>query len=109
MNVLDSLTEKNIESLSQEEMRGLLKQIRDEIDLIDDSIVELLDYRADKYKKLSSLKQQLNNYSPLREKEIIERIAGSGKSNLNSKDLVQIFERIIDVSRAIQKKNRNKN
>ena len=110
MNVLDSLTELNIESLSKEEKRELLKQIRDEIDSIDDSLVELLNYRAAKYEILSTLKQQLflNNYSPQREKEIIERIANNKKSNLNSKDLMRIFERIIDVSRAIQKKTRNK-
>lgn len=110
MNVLDSLTELNFESLSKEEKRELLKQIRDEIDSIDDSLAELLNYRAAKYEILSTLKQQLvlNNYSPQREKEIIERIANNKKSNLNSKDLMQIFERIIDVSRAIQKKNRNK-
>jgi chorismate mutase len=111
MNVLDSLTELNIESLSKEEKRELLKQIRDEIDSIDDSLVELLNYRAAKYEILSTLKQQLvlNNYSPQREKEIIKRIVKSRKSNLSAKDLVQIFERIIDVSRAIQKKYRNKN
>ena len=111
MNVLDSLTELNIESLSKEEKRELLKQIRDEIDSIDDSLAELLNYRAAKYKILSTLKQQLvlNNYSPQREKEIIERIANNKKSNLNSKELMRIFERIIDVSRAIQKKIRNKN
>jgi len=111
MNVLDSLTELNIESLSNEEKRELLKQIRDEIDLIDDSLVELLNYRAAKYENLSKLKQQLvlSNYSPQREKVIIERISNNSKSNLSPKDLIQIFERIIDVSRAIQKKDRNKN
>ena len=110
MNVLNSLTELNIESLSKEEKRELLKQIRDEIDSIDDSLAELLNYRAAKYEILSTLKQQLvlNNYSPQREKEIIKRIVKSRKSNLSPKDLVQIFERIIDVSRAIQKKYRNK-
>jgi chorismate mutase len=111
MNVLESITELNIESLSKEEKRELLKQIRDEIDSIDDSLAELLNYRAAKYQNLSALKQQLvlENYSPKREKEIIERITNSSKSYLSSKDLKQIFERIIDVSRAIQKKDRNKN
>jgi len=111
MNVLDSLTQLNIETLSNEEKRELLKQIRDEIDSIDDSLAELLNYRAAKYDIMSTLKQQLdlNNYSPQREKEVIERIGNSNKSNLSSKDLMQIFERIIDVSRAIQKKVRNKN
>lgn len=111
MNVLDSLTELNIESLSKEEKRELLTQIRDEIDSIDDSLAEILNYRATKYDILSTLKLELdlNNYSPKREKEIIERIGKSNKTNLSSKDLMQIFERIIDVSRAIQKKVRNRN
>ncbi len=111
MNVLDSLAQLNIETLSNEEKRELLKQIRDEIDSIDYSLAELLNYRATKYDILSTLKQQLdlNNYSPQREKEVIERIGNSNKSNLSSKDLMQIFERIIDVSKAVQKKVRNKN
>ncbi len=111
MNVIDSLTELNFEVLSKEEKREMLIQIRDEIDSIDDSLAELLNYRAAKYEILSTLKQQLhlNNYSPQREKEIIERIGNSNKSNLSSKDLMQIFERIIDDSRAIQKRVRNKN
>ena len=111
MNVVESLTKINIESLSTLEKRELLKQIRYEIDMIDDSLVELLNYRVAKYETLSKLKQQLNlnNYSPQREKEIFNRISRSGKSNLSSKDLIKIFERIIDVSRAIQKRLRNKN
>jgi len=111
MNVLGSLTKLNIETLSDEEKRELLKQIRDEIDSIDDSLAELLNYRAAKYDIVSNLKQQLdlNNYSPQREKAIIKRIGNSNKSNLSSKDLMQIFERIIDVSRAIQKRIRNNN
>ncbi|RKY93046.1 MAG: hypothetical protein DRQ13_09870, partial [Ignavibacteriae bacterium] len=65
MNVLGSLTKLNIETLSDEEKRELLKQIRDEIDSIDDSLAELLNYRAAKYDIVSNLKQQLdlNNYS----------------------------------------------
>ena len=111
MNVLDSLAQLNIETLSYKEKRELLKQIRDEIDSIDNSLAELLDYRATKYDILSTLKQQLdlNNYSPQREKEIITRIGNSNKTNLSPKDLMRIFERIIDVSRAIQNKVRNRN
>lgn len=111
MDAVDSLTEINIKSLCEEEKRKRLKQIRTEIDLIDDSLVELLNYRAKKYEAISTLKQQLNlnNYSPQREKEIIDRISKSDNSKLSSKDLIKIFERIIDVSRAIQKRVRDKN
>ena len=106
MNALDTLTEINVGQFSAEEKIELLNQIRKEIDSVDDSLIELLNFRAEKYEILSLLKKQLdmNNYSPEREKEIIERIKNTGKENISSKDLLQIFERIIDVSRAIQKR-----
>jgi chorismate mutase len=106
MNALDTLTEINVGQFSAEEKIELLNQIRKEIDSVDDSLIELLNFRAGKYEILSMLKKQLdmNNYSPEREKEIIERIKNTGKENISSKDLSQIFERIIDVSRAIQKR-----
>ena len=110
MNVIDSLTEINIETLSVEEKKELLEQIRAEIDAIDDSLIELLNYRAGKYELLSLLKQLLNlpNYSPEREKEILRRVGKNSKDNLTSNELRSIFERIIDVSRAIQKRIRLK-
>lgn len=106
MNATDTLTDLNIEQISTAEKIEMLKQIRNEIDSIDDSLLELLNNRAGKYEILSLIKKQLNmnNYSAEREKEIIERIGNNNKSNISSKDLLRIFERIIDVSRAIQKR-----
>jgi chorismate mutase len=110
MNVLDTLSDINIDVLSKSDKEELLKQIRLEIDSIDDSLAELLNYRASKYEILSILKKQLKlkNYSPQREEKILNRITRNNKSNLSSNELIQIFERIIDVSRAIQKRSRDK-
>ncbi len=70
MDVLDSITEINNDSLSNKEKEKILKQFYSEIDSIDDSLVELLNYRAEKYELLSLLKKQLGipNYSHKREK-----------------------------------------
>jgi len=110
MDVLDSITEINNHSLSIKEKEEILEQIYSEIDSIDDSLVELLNYRAEKYELSSLLKKQLGipNYSPKREKEILKRVEHSNISNLSSIEVKQIFERIIDVSRAMQKRIRDK-
>ena len=110
MNVLESITEINNDSLSNKEKKEILEQIYSEIDSIDDSLVELLNYRAGKYELLSLLKKQLGipNYSPEREKEILRHVEQSNKNNLSSREVKHIFERIIDVSRAMQKRVRDK-
>lgn len=108
MNVLDSITEINYDALSGKEKENILDKIYSEIDAIDDSLVELLNYRAEKYELLSLLKKQLGiqNYLPEREMKILKHVELSSKKNLSSVELKQIFERIIDVSRAMQKRVR---
>ena len=110
MNVLDIINDIDVKALSRVEKKELLEQIRNEINSIDDSLVNLLDYRASKYEVLSTLKKHLglDNYSPEREKEILERMKKSNTTNLQSGELMQIFERIIDISRAIQRRLRDK-
>ena len=110
MNKSDTLAEIEIGLLSDDEKNELLDQLRQEIDKIDDSIINLLQSRAGKTELLGTLKKQLGtgNYSPVREKEIIKRVSKKDTINLSSMDIVRIFERIIDVSRAIQKRARDK-
>jgi chorismate mutase len=110
MNKAHFLTEIKPGLLSDAEKMELLEQLRLEIDLIDDSIVKLLHNRAGKSELLGALKKQLciDNYSPEREREIINRVKNKESVYMNSQDLMQIFERIIDVSRSIQKRARNK-
>jgi chorismate mutase len=110
MNKTDILTEIKTEALSDQEKKELIGQLRNEIDSIDESIIRLLHCRAGKSELLGAIKKQLrlNNYSPEREKRIIELVSKNDGVNLGSKDIVRIYERIIDVFRSIQKRARDK-
>jgi len=110
MNKTDTITEIKTEILSDPEKKELMEQLRLDIDSIDESIVKLLQSRAGKSELLGAIKKQLhmNNYSPKREKQIINLVKRNETVNLGSKDLLSIFERIIDVFRSVQKRARNK-
>lgn len=109
MNNKESLAEIKIDSLSREESRELLEIIRSEVDEIDIEITELLNRRAQKSELIGRLKQMIGlaNYSPAREKEIINNLLKLASPELGTSTLLRIFERIIDESRAIQKRVRD--
>jgi chorismate mutase len=77
---------------------------RKKIDELDQRLVELLNERAHAAKEIGSLKRntQMPIYEPDREREIFEHVRQSNPGPLPDRDLVQIFERIIDVMRKIQ-------
>ena len=80
-----------------------LKEIRKQIDEIDDSIVELLNKRANAVIKVGNLKKSLNLeiFQPEREEEIKERI--KRKSTVfKLKSLEAIWKEIISASKLIQ-------
>jgi chorismate mutase len=78
---------------------------RKKIDELDRRIVELLNARALAAKEIGRLKRnsELPIYEPVREKTIFENVGKANTGPLPDKDLQHIFERIIDVMRAIQK------
>jgi chorismate mutase len=78
---------------------------RKKIDDLDRRIVELLNARALAAKEIGKLKRnsELPIYEPVREKTIFENVSKANAGPLPDKDLEHIFERIIDVMRAIQK------
>jgi chorismate mutase len=78
---------------------------RKKIDDLDRRIVELLNARALAAKEIGRLKRnsELPIYEPVREKTIFENVGKANTGPLPDKDLQHIFERIIDVMRAIQK------
>lgn len=110
MNKTGTLTEIKTEALSDRVKKELIEQLRNEIDSVDEDIIRLLHRRAGKSELLGAIKRQLrlNNYSPEREKRIIDLVSKHEGVNLNSKDIVRIYERIIDVFRSIQKRARDK-
>jgi chorismate mutase len=82
-----------------------LEELRDEIDVLDRKLVELLSERARAAKQIGHLKAatQLPVYEPAREKVIYANVRAANKGPLPDIELTHIYERIIDVMRALQR------
>ena len=83
-----------------------IKRIREEIDIIDDSITILLSKRQEMAQEVGAWKRKrrLPYYNPDREEEILEkRLAVIQESNLDPEFVKTIFKTIIDHAREIQK------
>jgi chorismate mutase len=78
---------------------------RKKIDEIDRKLVELLNQRAQAAHEIGRLKRNTNMpiYEPDREKTIFENVQKINPGPLSHRDMVQIYERIIDIMRKIQK------
>jgi chorismate mutase len=78
---------------------------RKKIDELDRQLVELLNQRATAAIGIGRLKRNtdLPIYEPLREREVIENVQKVNGGPLAGLDLAQIYERIMDVMRSIQK------
>ena len=80
-----------------------IRELRDEIDSLDDKIVELLEKRSLISKNIGEIKQSTGKevLDSQREKEIIDRLALKTKI-LNKVSLNLIFKNIFKISRKIQ-------
>jgi chorismate mutase-like protein len=78
---------------------------RKKIDELDRQMVELLNQRASAAQEIGRLKRntQMPIYEPEREKKIFENVRALNRGPLPNHELQHIFERIIDVMRALQK------
>jgi chorismate mutase len=78
---------------------------RKQIDELDRKLVELLNQRASAAIGIGRLKRNtdLPIYEPQREREVIEHVQKVNGGPLAGRDLAQIYERIMDVMRSIQK------
>ncbi len=78
---------------------------RKKIDEVDRRLVELLSERARAAVEIGRLKRNTNLpiYEPDRERIVFENVQETNQGPLPGRDLVRIFERIIDVMRNIQK------
>jgi len=105
MDNLEKILDGKLNSLNQSEAEKLLIELRDEIDKLDKSIVQLLNKRTLYAVYIGRVKGELGlpSYSPEREKEISEKINSYLEEPLTKQALQRIYERIIDESRAIQK------
>src|SRR5271157_3934931 len=82
-----------------------LEELRDQIDVLDRQLVELLSERARAAQRIGHLKAatSLPVYEPAREKVIYANVRATNKGPLPDIELTHIYERIIDVMRALQR------
>ncbi|HTH52541.1 MAG TPA: chorismate mutase [Edaphobacter sp.] len=80
---------------------------RRKIDEVDEQIVRLVNQRAEAALAIGQLKQKsdLPVYEPNREKDVFDHVRRSNPGPLSDTEVIDIYERIVDVMRAIQKKN----
>lgn len=78
---------------------------RKQIDELDRQLVQLLNARAQAAREIGKLKRNtaMPIYEPVREKTIFENVCQANRGPLPDSELRQVFERIIDVMRNIQK------
>ena len=78
---------------------------RKKIDDVDRQLVSLLSERARAAIAIGKLKRDTSMpiYEPDRERIVFENVQGANSGPLPGRDLVRIYERIIDVMRNIQK------
>ena len=82
-----------------------LEELRDQIDELDRRLVALLSERAQAAKLVGHLKAatSLPVYEPTREKLVYANVRAANKGPLPDIELTHIYERIIDVMRALQR------
>jgi chorismate mutase len=78
---------------------------RKKIDELDRKLVELLSERARAAVEIGRLKRETNLpvYEPDRERSVFSNVQKANPGPLPDRDLVRIYERIMDVMRNIQK------
>jgi len=78
---------------------------RKKIDDLDRQLAALLNERANAAIEIGRLKRNTNLpiYEPEREREVIANVQRENQGPLAARDLAQIYERIMDVMRSIQK------
>jgi chorismate mutase len=81
-----------------------LEELRERIDILDRQLVELLNERARAAQMVGHLKAatSLPVYEPNREKLVYANVRAANQGPLPDIELTHIYERIIDVMRALQ-------
>ena len=78
---------------------------RNKIDELDRQLVELLSQRAQAAHEIGKLKRNsaMPIYEPDREKLVFENVRKANRGPLPERDLLRIYERILDIMRQIQR------
>lgn len=97
---------EQLKKMSVEKREKKLSKFRKRVDLLDRIIVYLLNLRTKYSINIGRIKISLGlpTYVPEREREIMEKISRNNKGPLTRESLQRIYERILDQSRATQKR-----
>jgi chorismate mutase len=81
-----------------------IEELRRKIDELDARLVELLNERARLAQEVGRRKREtrLPVYEPERERMILENVRRHNRGPLTEQELEQVYERVVDVMRAIQ-------
>lgn len=103
--MLEDKSKINFDSLTEEQLIEKLKELRKQIDKIDEELKKNLAARVQLIEAVAEIKRFLGSstFDAKREEEIFNRIS----ENLDGNELhyiQNVFERIIDESRSLQRK-----
>ena len=86
-------------------MKADLDDLRHRIDLLDESLVKLLNARAACALEIGRLKRELQMaiYQPAREAEVLQHVAQTNLGPLDQPAMRRLFERIIDEARHLER------
>ena len=81
---------------------------RKRIDELDEQIVRLISQRAEAAQAIGELKRmaELPVYEPRREQAVFEHVRAANPGPLPDAELLHVYERIIDVMRTLQRRDR---
>jgi chorismate mutase/prephenate dehydratase len=83
-------------------MTDPLKEIRDQIDALDERLVELLNQRARLAQGVGHLKQGNSAYRPDREAQVLRRVRDLNKGPLPAEALAHLYTEIMSACRALE-------
>jgi chorismate mutase len=86
-------------------MKAQLEDLRKRIDLLDESLVRLLNARAACALEIGRVKRELGIpiYQPEREAEVVKNVQGWNTGPLDQPAIKRLFERIIDEARHLER------
>lgn len=86
-------------------MKADFEDLRHRIDLLDESLVKLLNARAACALEIGRLKREMGVviYQPEREAEVLTNVQGLNKGPLDQPAIKRLFERIIDEARHLER------
>jgi chorismate mutase len=85
-----------------------ISEWRQKIDELDEQIVALISKRAEAAKAIGELKRgsQLPVYEPGREQTVFSHVKAVNPGPLSDAEILDVYERIIDVMRTLQRRDR---